>query len=250
MAGPIPIIPSAFETRRDEYSGQGKRPVVFDILAPDRETSLLPDDIKLVLHVNPRTMRLNYQKLITRIQTRGGFVEMHWGDALEDINFEMATGGFVRLYSGLSNIGGSPEGGRQGRRESIAYDRFLDILALFHQNGAIYDLNGDIALQGYLQVSFDGGVHIGWFDTDFTITDSADVPYQFTLTSRFIIDKEELQLRSTILNPVADSLIAATGQPQANQPIGGLYPSQVFGELGADPLTNEVGIRRGSGFTS
>jgi len=248
MPGPIPIVPSAFETHRDGELGLGKRPVVFDILASDRETSLLPDDIKLVLHVNPRTMRLNYQKLITRQQTLGGFVEFHWGDALEDINFEMATGAFVRLYSGLSNITSSPGG--PGRRESIAYDRFLDILALFHSNGAVYDINGNIALQGYLQVTFDGGIYIGWFDTDFTLTESADSPYQFTLTSRFIIDREELQLRSTILNPVTDTIIAATGASQANQPIGGLDANQVFGEVGADPNTGEVGIRRRSGFTS
>lgn len=233
----LPIIPSSFETFQDERSGQGKRPVVFDILAPDRETSLLPDQIKLVLHVNPQSMRLNYQKLVSRLQTRGGFVEQHWGDAVEDITFESATGGFVRLYSGLSNF----TAGAQGRRETIAYDRYLDMLALFHSNGAIYDANGNIALQGYVKVVFDGGVHIGWFDTDFTVAEAAEKPYQFVLTSRFIIDREEMQLRSTILNPVSDQLQASTGAPLAQQP--------VFGEAGLDPTTNQVGIRSGSGFT-
>lgn len=233
----LPLIPSSFETFQDERSGQGKRPVWFDILAPDRETSLLPDEIKLVLHVNPTTMRLNYQKLVSRIQTRGGFVEQHWGDAVEDMNFENATGGFVRLYSGMSNI----TGGAQGRRETISYDRFLDMLALFHENGRVYDANGNIAIQGFLKVSFDGGIHIGWFDTDFTITETAERPYQFALTTRFIIDHEEMQLRSTILNPVTDQIQAATGTPLAPQPI--------FGEAGVDPTTNEIGIRSGSGFT-
>lgn len=234
----LPIIPSSFETFQDAQSGQGKRPVILDILAPDRETSLLPDEIKLVLHVNPTSMKLNYQKLISRMQTRGGFVEQHWGDAVEDINFEMATGGFVRLYSGLSNI----TGGTQGRRETIAYDRYLDLLALFHGNGAIYDANGNIALQGYIKVMFDGGIYIGWFDSEFTITESADRPYQFQLTSRFLIDREELQLRSTILNAVSDQIQASTGEPLAPQPI--------FGEAGVNPTTNEVGILSGSGFTS
>ena len=240
----LPIIPSSFETFQDAQSGQGKRPVIFDILAPDRETSLLPDEIKLVLHVNPTSMKLNYQKLTSRIQTRGGFVEQHWGDAVEDINFEMATGGFVRLYSGLSNT----TGGTQGRRETIAYDRFLDLLALFHGNGAIYDANGAIALQGFIKVTFDGGVFIGWFDSDFSISETADKAYQFTLTSRFLIDREEIQLRSTILSAVSDQIQASTGQPLAPQPI--------FGEAGIDPSSNQVGglpatgIRRGSGVTS
>jgi len=246
----LPIIPSAFHSFRDDQARQGKRPVVFDILAPDRETSLLPDEIKLVLHVNPRTMKLNYNKLVSRIQTRGGFVEQHWGDAVEDINFEGATGGFVRLYSGLSNKTGSPEGttARQGRRETIAYDRFLDLLALFHGNGAIYDANGNIALQGYIKITFDGGIYIGWFDADFTITESAEKSYQFDLTSRFLIDREELQLRSTILNPFMDAITAATGEPQANQPIGGLPASDVFGEVGV--VDGQVGIRRNTGVFS
>lgn len=253
MAGSLPIIPSSFETYMDEQSGAGKRPVVFDVLAPDRETSLLPGDLKLVLHVNPRSMRLGYQKNIVRIRTRGGYVEQHWGDALEDINFEMATGGFVRLYSGLSNKTGSSGAGTlqgtgaeltavQGRRETIAYDRFLDVLALFHCNGAIYDANGNLAIQGYIKVSFDGGIHIGWFDTDFTLTEAAESPYQFSLTTRFIIDREEMQLRSTLLNSITDTFSPAFGGAIAEQPL--------FGEAGLDPASGQIGIRRNSGFTS
>lgn len=249
MANSLPMLPSAFESLRDEYSGQGKRPVVWDILAPDKQTSLLPDDVKLVMHVNPRTMKLNYQKLITRFQTRGGFVEQHWGDALEDINFEAATGAFVRLYSGLSNIGGVAGG--PGRRETIAYDRLLDELALFHGNGAIYDVEGAIALQGYLQVSFDGAIYIGWWDSDFTISEDASSPHQLVFNGRFIIDEETLVLRSTILNPVSDAILASTGTTPANQPVAGQpLPPDLFGEVGIDPKTGEVGVIPSSAFTS
>jgi len=234
----MPIIPTSFESFSDEYSGQGKRPVVFDILASDRRTSILPPELKLVLHVNPRSMKLNYQKLITRIQTRGGFVEQHWGDALEDISFEFATGGFVRLYTGLSNKTGStgstgklsgsidnrsnPLGtGKQGRRETIAYDRYLDLLALWLNNGSIHDARGEVVGQGYIKITFDGGIYYGWFDTDFVITEAAEKPYQFDLTARFQIDLEELALRSTILNPFSDAIQPGTGTPTQNQPIFG-----------------------------
>ena len=170
---------------------RGRRPVVFDVVASDQTTSLLPDDLKLVLHVNPRSMQLSYQKVITRMQTRGGFVEFHWGDGAEEITFDTATGGFMRLYTGLSNITAGP----QGRRETVAYNKYLDMLSLFHNNGAVYDRFGNIVVQGYIKISFDGGVHIGWFDGDFSIKEDANIPYMFSISSRFIIDREIMNFR-------------------------------------------------------
>lgn len=192
------VFKSSFRAGR---RSSGWRPVIFDILAPDRETSLLNlsdegrGDLRLVLHVNPRSMQFSYSKQIERAQTRGGFVEFHWGDAAEEITFDAATGGFMRLFTGLSNITAGP----QGRRETIAYDKYLDLLALFHNNGAIYDLFGNIAVQGYIQMTFDGGVHIGWFDGAFTVTEDANTPYMFNLSARFIIDREVMRFSTSNL---------------------------------------------------
>lgn len=232
---PAPIIPTSFETARDGDLRNGKRPVVFDILAPDKRRSILPDDIRMVLHVNPRSMRLNYQKIITRIQTKGGFVEQHWGDGLQDINFDFATGGFVRLFSGLSNKTGSIQGGSattatQGRRETLGYDRFLDLLSLFLGNGAIYDANGNIVLQGYLQVLFEGESYIGWFDADFSISEAAEQPYQFALTARFIVDEERRTFRSTVLN--GDFSSQGEGPSFSNQPV---FPAANFAGFFSEP---------------
>lgn len=180
---------------------RGRRPVVFDILAPDQQTSLLDmvdEDLRLVLYVNPRSMKLSYSKQIERVQTRAGFVEFHWGDAAEEITFEAASGGFMRLYTGLSSVTGSG-GGAQGRRETLAYDKYLDLLSLFHNNGAIYDALGNIAVQGYIKITFDGGVHIGWFDGDFTVTEEANTPFMFNMSTRFIIDKEIMAFRTSNL---------------------------------------------------
>jgi len=231
-----PLIPSSFNSFQDGLQRQGKQPVIFDILHPDKQRSLLPDEVKLVLHVNPRSMNLQYSKLISRTQTRGGFVEQHWGDALEAITFEGSTGGFVRLYAGLSNKTGTSGAGSdltalQGRRETIAYDRYLDLLALFKGNGAVYDINGSIAIQGYLQVTFDEGVYLGWFDTDFTLTEDASQPYQFRMNSRFIIAEERLNFRSTVLNAQSNSSYGPGAQPQ-NQPI---FPAANFGGFFSEP---------------
>ena len=214
MASNIPVFRSQFSSPNEEALGRGRRPVVFDILGPDWETSILPEDLRLVLHVNPQSMSIKYARVVTRIQTQGGYVEQHWGDGSQNIDFDMVTGGFMRLYTGLSNITGTKYGG--GRRETIAYDKFLDALALFHNNGSVFDVNGNIVYQGILKVTFDGGVFLGWF-TNFTVTESAEKPYQFTMTAGFEVHKE-IQVWRTTLAPASDSSLtyeipdAETGQ--------------------------------------
>jgi hypothetical protein len=201
---PEPVFKGSFSGPSEEELHRGRRPVIFDILAPDQRTSLLDlrdegrGDLRLVLHVNPRSMQFNYAKQIERVQTRGGWVEFHWGDAAEEITFEAATGGFMRLGVGLSNVTGYGAG-TQGRRETIAYDKYLDILALFHNNGAIFDAFGNIVVQGYIKMTFDGGSHIGWFDGEFTVNESANTPFMFDLSTRFIIDREIMSFRSANL---------------------------------------------------
>lgn len=194
-----PIFQSALHSPEDEYSGQGKRPVVFDILGPDRETSILPNGLRMVLHVNPSSMNFNYSMVIERIQTQGGWVEQHWGSAVDSIDFAQASGGFMRLYSGLSNVTGGPGSIDLGgsRRDTIAYDKFLDLLALFHNNGRIYGQDNVVAFQGILKMSFDGWVWLGWFN-DFSFSEAAEKPYQFDITTTFSVDLEEMTNRTVM----------------------------------------------------
>lgn len=181
-----------FSSHEDETGG--KRPVVFDILGPDWETSLLPEGLKMVLHVNPTTMSVKYDRHVERIQTRGGYVEQHWGDKTQTIDFSMSTGGFMRLYTGLTSATGTKYGGT--RRQAIAYDKYLDMLALFHNNGSVFDANGKIVFQGIIKITFDGGVFYGWFTT-FSVTESADKPYTFELSATFEVQKEVQVWRTT-----------------------------------------------------
>lgn len=211
-----PIFRSAYTSPLDEASGLGKRPVVLDVLGPDWETSLLPGDLKMVLHVNPSTMSLQYNRQVERIQTRGGWVEQHWGDALSEISFEQATGGFMRLFSGLSNVTNPKLGGT--RRETIAYDKYLDLLALFHSNAAVFDSRGTVALQGILKITFDGGVYLGWFNS-FSVADSAESPYQFQLTSAFSVDRELVTWRSTLSQAFDNAPFSFDEVEQSQAPI-------------------------------
>lgn len=226
-------IRSAFQSPFDEFDGSGKRPVVFDIIGPDRVTSLLPPDLKMVLHVNPQSMSFTYAKTIARQQTMAGFVEYHWGSNPTEISFTMATGGFVRLYTGLSNVTGpTPSNGKLPpsmqarstggtRRQTIAYDKYLDMLALFHNNGAIYDARGNIALQGQILITYDGGSWWGWFST-FSVEESAEKPYQFTLNASFTVDRELHRVKSMYVPPSTTRGPSTTGPnaPGATTPDG------------------------------
>ena len=210
----MPQVPSAFNSWQDEQAGLGKRPVIFDVLGPDRQTSLLPEDLLMVLHVNPSQMKIQYNRVVEAIQTRGGYVEQHWGDGAQEVSFDMATGGFVRLFSGLSNITNPSYGGT--RRETIAYDKYLDILSLFHNNGSIYDSRGSIVLQGIIKCTFDGGVFLGWFN-NFSVTESAEKPFMFQVTTDFSVEKEVMVWRSTLSEPQPPGSFAP-GEPYGQRP--------------------------------
>lgn len=182
----------------------GKKPVVFDILSPDMTNSILPDDIKLVLEVNPRQMDFSSQKLITKIQTHGGFVNQHWGEGTRVISFSGVTGGFKRLYTGLTSTTGNNFGGN--RRQSINYDVFLDLLALFKNNGSVYDVNGKIVFQGAIKMYFDGFSYIGWFDS-FTVEENAEKPFMFNFNMSFTVKDERWLARSTPYNGVSGQVV-------------------------------------------
>lgn len=193
-----PILRGSFSSYEDEFSGKGIKPVVFDILSPDLETSILPDYLKLVLHTNPDNFKISYQQIINRIQTMGGYVEQHFGSGVDTISFEGCTGGFVRLYTGLTSVTGDGIDVGGSRRETLAYDSFLDILALFHNNGAIYDDNNNIVLHGAIKISFDGDYWIGNFN-NFSVTEDSSKPYMFTFTALFTVRKEVMSIKSTLI---------------------------------------------------
>lgn len=177
----------------DEFSENGTRPVIFDVVDTDGE-SILPEGVRLVLKVNPTSMSIKYAQTINRIQTRGGFVEQHWGDAESNIDFEMVTGYFMRVYVGtISNTDPSLSG--VTRRETLGYDSYLDMLALFHNNGSVFDANGNIILQGKIKITFDGGVYTGWFSS-FNVSEEPEKPYMFTMSASFICDEEIQNWRS------------------------------------------------------
>lgn len=141
----------------------------------------------LVLHVNPASFQENFNKKIERIQTRGGFVEQHWGDELGDISCDGSTGAFVNLYTGLSSV---------VRQRTIAWDRYRDLVDLYRNNGSVTDPYGNIVLQGQVMLMYDRGTYFGTF-RKIDIEETDDAPFAFKLSWSF---KVETTLYSVPLN--------------------------------------------------
>ena len=199
------MIKSPIPNKDIADSNLGIRPFVFDIVAPDGVTSLLPEDLKMVLHANPNQIEYSFEKQTSVSRTLNGWIEYYWGDNPSTISFEVASGVFMRPFTGLTattgplasngvsigaNIGGN-------RRQTITYDKYLDLLALFHNNGSIYDNIGQIVMQGKIKMTFDEGTWFGWFQS-FSVTDDANSPYQFKVSLAMQIERQYYGVRTQL----------------------------------------------------
>jgi hypothetical protein len=151
--------------------------MAFQVTSPfDRTRCLLPH--ALVMHVNPQSMQVTHNKQVERIQTRGGWVEQHWGDQLDEISCNGSTGAFMNIYTGLSAV---------LRQRTIAWDRFRDLHDLFRNNGSVYDPAGNIVLQGQIMLMYDLGVYTGTFRT-FQFEETAESPFAFQVNWSFKVE--------------------------------------------------------------
>jgi hypothetical protein len=151
--------------------------MAFQITSPfNRMRALLPH--ALVMHVNPASLQESHNQKIERIQTRGGFVEQHWGHELVELSADASTGAFMNIRTGLTSV---------LRQRTIAWDRFRDLHDLFRNNGAVYDPAGGLVLQGSVLLMFDRGIYIGGFRS-FEWEDTEESPFAFKLSWSFKIE--------------------------------------------------------------
>lgn len=164
---------------------RGVIPMAFQITSPlNNRMCLLPH--ALVLHVNPASFDESPTKKVERIQTRGGFVEQHWGDELTEISADGSTGAFMNLQTGLSSL---------DRQRTIAWDRYRDLLDLYYNNGSVYDPFGNIVLQGNLMLMYDKGTYLGTFRS-FSVEETGDAPFVFKLSWSFKVEETILKIPS------------------------------------------------------
>lgn len=198
----MPHIPSANPDFPLHNSSQGPEylhgmerrrsfiPMAFQITSPfNSRKALLPH--ALVMHVNPASFSQTHTKRVERIQTRGGFVEQHWGDDLTDIQAEGSTGAFMNIYTGLSSV---------LRQKTIAWDRYRDLHDLYRCNGSVFGPSGNIVLQGHVMLMFDRGTYLGFFES-FEVEESDDKPFSFQVSWAFKVEEELLR----IPGPTADA---------------------------------------------
>ena len=101
--------------------------------------------------------------------TRGGFVEQHWGEELDSISCSGSTGAFVSTRTGVSVL---------NRKASIAYRKYLELVALYRNGGSVYDQRGNIVMHGGINLHFDSNIYNGYFES-LTVSESADNPFTF-----------------------------------------------------------------------
>lgn len=160
-----------------KHGAEGRRgyiPLAFQVTSPyDKLTAMMPH--ALISHVNPSSFAETFNKKIERIQTRGGFVEQHWGDDLGEISVDQSTGAFINIVNGLTSV---------LRHRTIAWDRFRDLYDLYRNNGSVYDPFGNIVLQGYIMLMYDRGTYIGYFRS-FSVEETDESPFAFKVSWAF-----------------------------------------------------------------
>lgn len=169
----------------------GSIPMAFQVTSPfDRTTLLLPH--ALVLHVNPSSLEESMAQKKNVIQTRGGFVEQHWGSELTRISADGSTGAFMNIYTGLTSV---------LRQKTIAWDRYRDLYDLFHNNGSLHDPYGNIVLQGQILLMYDRGNYLGTF-RNISVEETDETPFSFKLSWEFAVEKTVFAVASQASNNI------------------------------------------------
>jgi hypothetical protein len=167
-------------------------PMAFQITSPfDNRRILLPH--ALVMHINPSSFSESHNKKLTRLQTRGGYVEQHWGDDLSEISADGSTGAFMNVYTGLSSA---------LRQKTIAWDRYRDLHDLYRNNGSVFDPYGNIVLQGNVMLMYDRGTFLGFFES-FDVEETDDQPWAFKVSWTFKVQEEIMKIPGLSIPPAA-----------------------------------------------
>ena len=200
-------------------------PMAFQITSPfDKRRVLMPH--ALVMHINPQNYSESHNKRIERIQTRGGWVEQHWGDDLTEINADGSTGAFMNIYTGLTSV---------LRQRTIAWDRYRDLHDLYRNNGSVYDPFGNIVLQGNVMLMYDRGTYLGFFRT-FSVEETDDQPFAFKVTWDFKVEEEIMKIPNLARSPEQRGKMPAA-QAVPKEPT---FVGEALASIGFDDPSEEV----------
>lgn len=149
----------------------------------------------LEVHI-PDEFNFNASPLLTRYITLGAHVIEHWGDELDEISINGATGGFLDISScGYTRI---------KARETQSYSDFVDLLYVYKHNGGFYDAHGKIlerksrgspaaSAGGTVVLTYSSNLYEGYF-SEFNWQEDATRPLQFTFDFKFIVQRTIMAL--------------------------------------------------------
>jgi hypothetical protein len=128
---------------------------------------------------------------VERFQTRGGWQEQHWGSDLTELSADATTGAFMNIYTGLTSV---------LRQRTIAWDRYRDLVDLFHNNGSVHDPFGNIVLQGGVMLIYDRGTYMGTFRS-FETQETDETPFSFKMNWSFKVEQTLMLIPTSMRDP-------------------------------------------------
>lgn len=165
----------------------------------------------LVLLVNPATLEMNYAKKVTQTQTRGGFVEEHWGEELDRITASGTTLGWFQIQQTKDSQTGSRKVLTSGdaRSATAAYQNFTSLLDVYKNNASVYSSGGFVLNKtagvtkgivtefGFVNMVFDNGNYMGAFQS-FNYRETGDKPFTFDYDFEFTVYRTLLSLSRAV----------------------------------------------------
>lgn len=163
----------------------------------------------LRLTPNPETLTINSTKKIGRYATMSGWVEEHWGDDIDTVNF---TGSTFSLYDDTAEISLGLTNEYRGETKSYLY--LKELVKYFQVNGCLYQGNeydltlpavvdflnnnpefttnhprkGMIKERLYIKMNYDYLTLYGRFDS-FDIIEDSSAPFKFKYSAVFKAEK-------------------------------------------------------------
>lgn len=208
----IPYSPNPEKSQTYDPPGRRGKPMLFQVTDLHNQP-LYP--YVLAMHINPNTLEERMMKSKNVAMTRGGFVEWIWPDELDSLSASATTGTFIGPDTGL--VSGSTDrrysnqarGGQiqtPGRQQTIAWERQEDLLELFHNNGIIYNGNGQPVLRGRIMCIYDRGIFIGHFTT-FSVKETNEKAFSFDFDWEFKVES------TVYVFPASASRVTFDGNP-------------------------------------
>ena len=181
------------------------------------ENIIIPD---LAMKINPTNLSENFQKLINRKRTKGGFIVEHWGDQLDSISATGVTGGFMN-ERGLTN---------ENRRDTSAFQSFESLISIYRNNGSIYSTrDGSLVAQGSIIMYYDDTIRHGFFET-FSVDESPEKPYNIDYQFTFKIMYDQFPGRKVSFRNVNPVGLSDTNQGQNSSGILDSITFDIVGE--------------------